>query len=138
MVKLEVLQKRIEKAREYLKFLEDVNKNYNIEEFVKDKMLYGSTERFLHLTIEALIDIGNHIISDEDLGKVDRYRDIPIILYKNNYLDENMKDIFIKIIGFRNILVHDYLDIDKKRVYEILNQNLSDLKLILQKYANFL
>jgi len=101
-------------------------------------MLYGSTERFLHLTIEALIDIGNHIISDKDLGKVDRYRDIPIVLYKNNYLDENMKDIFIKIIGFRNILVHDYLDIDKKRVYEILNENLSDLKLILQKYANFL
>ncbi|HKL76045.1 MAG TPA: DUF86 domain-containing protein [Halanaerobiales bacterium] len=114
------------------------SKNYNVEEFVKDKMLYGSTERFLHLTIEALIDIGNHIISDKDLGKVDRYRDIPIVLYKNNYLDENMKDIFIKIIGFRNILVHDYLDIDKKRVYEILNENLSDLKLILQKYANFL
>jgi len=30
MLKLEVLQKRIEKAREYLKFLEDVKKNYNL------------------------------------------------------------------------------------------------------------
>lgn len=135
MVKREVLQKRIEKAQEYIAFLEEVRENYTIEEFVKDKMLYGSVERFLHLSIEALIDIGNHVISDENLGKVDRYRDIPIILYKNEYIDENLKDIFIKIIGFRNILVHDYLDIDKETVYHILNKNLVDLKDILMKYT---
>jgi uncharacterized protein YutE (UPF0331/DUF86 family) len=138
MVKREVLQKRIEKSQEYIRFLEKIKSEYSVEEFVKDKMIYGSVERFLHLSIEALIDMGNHIISNEDLGQVDSYRDIPIILFKNKYINKELKDIFIKIIGFRNILVHDYLDIDKEIVYQVLDENLSDIKSILRNYAGLL
>jgi len=138
MVEREVLQKRIEKAREYINFLGKMSGNYNFEEFKNDKMIYGSGERFLHLTIEALIDIGNHIISSEDLGVVDVYRDIPVILHNNEYIDKRDKELFIKIIGLRNILVHDYLDIEKETVYRIINENLSDLEDILKKYIELL
>ncbi len=138
MVEREVLQKRIEKAREYINFLDKMSGNYNFEEFKNDKMIYGSGERFLHLTIEALIDIGNHIISSEDLGVVDVYRDIPVILHNNEYIDKRDKELFIKIIGLRNILVHDYLDIEKETVYRIINENLSDLEDILKKYIELL
>ncbi len=138
MVEREVLQKRIEKAREYINFLDKMSGNYNFEEFKNDKMIYGSGERFLHLTIEALIDIGNHIISSEDLGVVDVYRDIPVILHNNEYIDKRDKELFIKIIGLRNILVHDYLDIEKETIYRIINENLSDLEDILKKYIELL
>lgn len=138
MVEREVLQKRIEKAREYISFLDKMSGNYNFEEFKNDKMIYGSGERFLHLTIEALIDIGNHIISSEDLGVVDVYRDIPVILHNNEYIDKRDKELFIKIIGLRNILVHDYLDIEKETIYRIINENLSDLEDILKKYIELL
>lgn len=136
MVKREVIQKRLEKSREYLTFLNNIKNSYNIEEFRENKMVYGSSERFLHLTIEALLDMGNHLISDQDLGNIDSYRDIPIILHQNEFINSDQKDIFIKIIGFRNILVHDYLDINKETVYKIITENLSDLSDLLKIYAS--
>ncbi len=138
MVKVEVLQKRIKKAQEYLQFLEDIRVKYNIEEFKNNPMIFGSTERFLHLVIEALLDIGNHIISDQDLGEVEFYKDIPELLYQNNFITEEQKGIFVEITGFRNILVYDYLEIDLDIVYKILKNNLSDLNSILKEYAKLL
>jgi uncharacterized protein YutE (UPF0331/DUF86 family) len=138
MVKLEILQKRMKKADQYLGYLKEIRAKNDLEEFKKDPMVFGSTERFLHLTIEALLDIGNHIISDQDLGEVEFYKDIPELLYQNNYLNENQKDVFVKITGFRNILVHDYLEIDYDIVYSILNNNLNDLESILKEYAKLL
>lgn len=137
MVNKEVLQKRIEKANEYMDFLQDVQK-YSKQEFMQDKMVYGSIERFLHLSIETLIDIGNHIISDENLGRVDSYRDIPELLCKNEYIDKDLRELFIKVIGFRNILVHDYMELDREIVYEILKNDLTDLRDILKAYGSFL
>lgn len=138
MVKLEILQKRMKKADQYLGYLKEIRAKNDLEEFKKDPMVFGSTERFLHLTIKALLDIGNHIISDQDLGEVEFYKDIPELLYQNNYLNENQKDVFVKITGFRNILVHDYLEIDYDIVYSILNNNLNDLESILKEYAKLL
>ena len=136
MVNREIIQKRLEKSREYIEFLNNIKDNYSLNEFKNNKMVYGSSERFLHLTIEALLDMGNHLVSDQDLGNIDSYRDIPKILHQNDYITSDQKEIFIKIIGFRNILVHDYLDIDKATVYKIIKENLSDLTDLLKMYAN--
>ncbi len=136
MVNREVIQKRLEKSREYIEFLNNIKDSYSLNEFKDNKMVYGSSERFLHLTIEALLDMGNHLVSDQDLGNIDSYRDIPKILHQNDYIDSEQKEIFIKIIGFRNILFHDYLDIDKATVYKIIKENLSDLTDLLKMYAN--
>jgi len=138
MVKIEILKKRMKKAEKYMNYLKKISSEYDDESFKNDPMVFGSAERFLHLLIEALLDIGNHIISDQDLGEVEFYKDIPIILYENNYLDETQKDIFIKITGFRNILVHDYMEIDLDIVYAVLQDNLNDLKSILKVYVQFL
>ena len=138
MVKKEVLQKRLKKAKKYLGYLEDIAEQYNKKKFKNDPMIFGSTERFLHLLIEALIDMGNHIISDQNLGEVEFYKDIPRLLYKNNYINEEQKEIFEQITGFRNILVHEYLEIDLDIVYEVLDNKLGDLKSILKEYAKLL
>jgi len=138
MVKIGILQKRINKARQYLDYLEDIKVKYSYEEFKNDPMIYGSVERVLHLIIESLMDIGNHIISEQNLGQVEFYNNIPDLLFNHNYLNEEQRDLFLKIIGFRNILVHDYLEINSAIVYNILEKNLSDLESILKEYAKLL
>jgi len=135
MVNREVLQKRIEKVKEYLDFLKNIHKKYTLKEFKEDPMIHGSSERFLHLCIEALLDIGNHIIADENLGKVDVYSDVPEILHKTGYITKAQKDMFVKMIGFRNILVHDYLEVEREIVYGILQNNLDDIEQILKEIA---
>jgi len=62
----------------------------------------------LHLAIEALTDVGNHVIADLGLGVVNWYSDIPAIFAKKRYLSPALEEKWIRMIGFRNTLVHEY------------------------------
>ena len=137
MVRPEIIRKRLNKLDEYLAILENARR-YSWEEFVADPERYGSVERFLHLSLEALQDMGNHIIADLELGVVDRSRDIPEIFANQRWIDETMKDTWIRMIGLRNILVHDYLELDRGIVYEILQHRLDDLKQVRDVFVQFL
>jgi uncharacterized protein YutE (UPF0331/DUF86 family) len=107
---------RIDHAREYLKILSDIKTKSKIE-FLKNPYIYGTAERFLHLSIECMLDIGNHIIADLRLEKPEDNKDIFRILIENKILKNCDCDIMIKIAGFRNILVHDYTKLNRELIY---------------------
>lgn len=126
MVRREVVIFRIDKLKEYLRYLEDV-KEYSREEYIKNPLIYGSTERFLHLTIECVMDIANHLISDLRFRKPESNRDVFDILYENDIIDKKLKENLCNMASFRNILVHDYLKLDREIVYDIVLNNLDDI-----------
>lgn len=99
-----------------------------IEEYVSNPLIYGSTERFLHLAIECLIDIGNHIISDLQYRKPESNRAVFEVLFENKKIDEKLLNNLVKMDQFRNILVHDYMKLNRKIVYDIVVNNLNDLE----------
>jgi uncharacterized protein YutE (UPF0331/DUF86 family) len=127
MVNSEIFRKRLGKIEEYLSILDRLRK-YTIDEFVGDPERYGSAERFLHLSIEAINDLGNHMIANLNLGEVNWQSDIPKILFERGYLSSELQDKWIKMIGFRNVLVHEYLNIDHELVYDVLQNNLGDFR----------
>lgn len=137
MVRQEVITKRLQKLDEYISILRKL-KRYSYEEFIADPEHYGSVERFLQLALETIADIGNHIISDLELGVVNWHRDIPAILREKGHITPQMEEKWIRMIGFRNILVHDYLDIDRRAVYDVLQNNLDDFEEIKTSFAKFL
>lgn len=137
MVKAELIQRRISKLEEFIQYLLQIQQ-YDYKSFMKKPEIFGSAERFLHMAIESLIDMGNHVIADMNLGEVGYYSDIPLILMNKGYLNEDQKNNFIKMIGFRNTLVHEYIDIDRKIVYDILKNHLEDIKDLEKVFAQFL
>lgn len=137
MVRQEVISKRLKKLDEYLAILSTLRR-YSLEEFLYDPEHYGSTERFLQLSLETIADIGNHIIANLDLGEVTWHRDIPALLRQNGYISQQLEEQWIRMIGFRNILVHDYLDIDRRAVFDVLQNNLEDFEAIKKAFATFL
>ncbi|HDZ85389.1 MAG TPA: DUF86 domain-containing protein [Candidatus Moranbacteria bacterium] len=137
MVKAEVIRRRLAKLDEYLRILQKMKK-HSFDEFTTKPEIYGSGERFLQLAIEATLDIGNRLIADLNLGEVNWYRDIPILMEKSGYVDSQLKEQWIRMIGFRNTLVHDYLEIDRKIVYTILQNNLDDIVKLKKIFAQFL
>jgi uncharacterized protein YutE (UPF0331/DUF86 family) len=127
----------LNKLDEYLVILNNLRK-YSFDDFSSSPERYGSAERFLHLSIEAILDMGNHVIADSDLGIVNWYSDIPAILEKNGYIDSNMKKEWLQMIGFRNTLVHDYVEIDRRIVHDVLQNHLEDFEKIKRVFAQFL
>lgn len=137
MVKRDVIHKKLRKLDEYLAILHDLQ-HCQFEEFSSDPRLYGSAERFLHLAIEATIDIGNHIIADDNLGVMNYYNDIPAILAEKGFITLAQRETWTKMIGFRNVLVHDYADIDQRIVYDILQSRLQDIEDLKRFFATYL
>jgi len=137
MARAEIIRKRMNRLDEYLTILKNLRK-YSFEEFIEDPERYGSVERFLHLAIEAVIDMGNHIIADSELGVVNWYSDIPKILAEKEFISTELEEKWIRMIGFRNALVHEYIDIDRRIVYDVLQNNVKDLEELKRAFAQFL
>lgn len=83
-------------------------------------------------------DISNHIIADESLGIIDSYRDIPNILSEKGIISLEMREKWIRMIGFRNTLVHEYIEIDRQIVYRVLQDGLSDIEVLKRVFAKFI
>lgn len=137
MVRVELLRKRLEKLEEYLAILRQLQ-GTSEGKFIRDPQKYGAAERFLQLAIETTLDMGNHVIAGLRWGKVDVYRDIPERFYEQGYIDETLRETWIKMIGFRNLLIHDYLTVDRRLVYEVLQHRLADLESLKTVFARFL
>jgi uncharacterized protein YutE (UPF0331/DUF86 family) len=137
MVRPEVVRKRLNKIDECLAVLQRLQR-YGRDEFLSDPERYGSAERFLHLAIEALLDMGNHVIADEGLGVVDWYSDVPRIFLEKGLISSELSEKWIRMIGFRNTLVHGYMDVDRTIVYEVLQNGLGDIEELKRVFARFL
>ncbi len=137
MIRPEVLRRKLAQLDEYLTILERLRR-YSRAEFLENPERYGSAERFLQLAIESLLDMGNHVVATLELGEVRTYNDLPRILAEKGHLSPALAEKWVRMIGFRNILVHEYLAIDREIVYRVLAHDLSDLRELGAAFARFL
>ena len=107
-----------------LKYLEDTVRKLSaigaveLEEFLSRDDLQDRAERNLQVAIQCCIDIGNHAIAATGLRAPNDYGDIFRILAEDQIIGHDLAETFIRMAGFRNILVHVYVNIDLKRVYQ--------------------
>lgn len=137
MVHSEVIRKRLAKLDEYLKILEDLRSTPE-DLFLQTPEKDGSAERFLHLAIEAIHDMAAHVIGEEGWGEIEWQRDLPRLFLENHPIDPTLHDRWLSMMGFRNLLVHDDLEIDRRKVYRILQNHLSDLRELGRIFACYL
>jgi uncharacterized protein YutE (UPF0331/DUF86 family) len=137
MLRPEVLRKRIQKLEEYLAIL-DHYRSYLKEEFLRDPEKYGSAERFLQLPIETINDMASHIIAEQGLGEVNASRDYARLLREHGYITPALEQRWIRMIGFGNILMHNYLDIDRDIVFDVIQNDLNDLRALRDVFVQFL
>ena len=137
MVDKEIVRRRLAQLDEYLGILRR-SSSYSYEEFIGDPERYGSAERFLQLSIELVTDIGNHVVSDEGLGEVATYADVPRRLAAAGKIDADLADGWARMIGFRNVLVHEYLEIDRREVHRNLTESLDDFEALKRAFAALL
>jgi uncharacterized protein YutE (UPF0331/DUF86 family) len=137
MVNVEIVRRRLQHLQEYLSILRHYA-DYSFEEFAANPERYGSAERFLQLAIEATLDIGNHVVADLRIGSVEKASDVPRRVHEHGLIDAQLQQRWIRMIGFRNILVHEYGEIDRRIVYQVVCQRLGDLEDLSRAFARLL
>lgn len=114
----------VEKNLEILKRYEDTTK----EDIENNIDLRGALERYLFLTVQATIDLAGAFVSYRGFRKPSTFGESFQILKEKDILDESLADELVKMTGFRNILVHDYEDLDYEVVLNVLKNKTDQIR----------
>jgi uncharacterized protein YutE (UPF0331/DUF86 family) len=98
------------------------------EEFIREPGAHHLAERYLHLACECVLDIAHHVVSDQGYRQPGSYKDAIDVLHEEGLLDAALSERLKRWMGFRNVLVHFYLDIDHGISYDSIRQDLGDLE----------
>ena len=127
MVDSHVILARVDKIRQCVGKLQ---RFAQLEEsvFLNDPSATDNAERNIQIAIQAVIDIGNHVVADMDLGTPKDYKDIFHLLATNNIVPESLAEKLAAMTGLRNVLVHDYLEVDLNLIHRIIKIELGDFE----------
>ena len=106
--------------------------------FVSDPLIYGNAERYLQLAIQAVLDVSNHIVSDRNLNLPADNKELFDLLAKHKIVSVGLARKLTLMAGFRNLLVHEYLEIDRHRVYASLENDLADFERFIRAVSTLL
>lgn len=138
MVDRHVVQARLGKIREYVALLRRIRGMANQATFVRDPLVYGNAERYLQLAIQGVLDISNHVLADSDSRLPRDNKELFDLLAARKILPVRLARKLVSMAGFRNILVHEYLEIDRRRVFRILKDDLDDFERFIRAVSKLL
>ena len=84
-------------------------------------------EHTLQLAIQAALDVGSHVVSDERLGEPETSRDVFRLLGRAGFVPADLLGRLEQMAGFRNVVVHLYQDVDLGIVRDVVENHLGDL-----------
>jgi uncharacterized protein YutE (UPF0331/DUF86 family) len=75
---------------------------------------------------EAALDIGQHLIRREKMGVPQSARDVFSLLATAGWVTTDLADKLKRMVGFRNIAVHDYQTLQLPITVRIIESHLDD------------
>ncbi len=109
----------------------------NFEEFKKDKRNFWAAESCLRRSLEALLDIGRHILAKGFGIGVSEYKEISQKLGDFDVLTLSEIELLKILVGYRNRLVHFYHEIGEEELFKICTNQLGELDKIKEGYIRW-
>jgi len=103
-------------------------KTKTFDDFISDFRNIDSALHRMQTSIQSLLDIGSYIIASLGLKTPNTNAEIIEILNEAGYISKDNIETYMKMSQFRNRIAHLYNHIDTKTLYEILANELGDIK----------
>ena len=127
MVNKSVVYKKISHVRHNLSRLREKN-GISLENLKTDLDAQDIILHNLQLAIQGCIDIGAHILADQGWGVAGSVNETFYILQDMNVIPPELSEKMVAMVGFRNILVHEYETINFEIVHNIIGNRLTDIE----------
>ena len=108
------------------------------EAFLNDKRNVAAAESFLRRALEALHDLGRHILAKGFGESATEYKAIAVGLTAHGVLSSDRASLLKKMAGYRNRMVHFYAEVTPAELYEICSLHLGDIEQILDAMLSWL
>ncbi len=114
------VERCIKQARDYYNMPSE--KPFAEDAFKQDAIVIN-----LQRACEQCIDMANHMIRTKKLGLPADSAESFSLLRKAGVIDTDLEKKLAGMVGFRNIVVHQYQDIDYQKVQAVVTQHADDL-----------
>jgi len=118
--KLDIIPENLEKL--------EILRAMSYENFTSDFRNIDSALHRFQTSIQALVDIGGYIIASLGLRTPGTSGEVIDILVEHGLLNRERRDRYVSMIQFRNRIVHFYNAFDLKIFYQILQEELVDIR----------
>ena len=108
------------------------------EAFFADRRNVWTAESCLRRCLEALFDVGRHILAKRYGLGVSEYKEIAIRLQTHGVLSVNEAATMHLLAGYRNRLVHFYHEVSTEELYQVCSRQLGDLEVMQNAYRRWL
>ena len=126
-IRPETIRVRLKKLRAMIAQLETIRARGE-EIYNHDDLLQAAAERALQIATQCVLDIGNHIIAETSLALPESNDEIIATLHRAGIISEGLANRLTGLGGFRNVLVHDYLELDQGRIFHEHLERLDDFR----------
>lgn len=108
------------------------------DEFLSDRRNAAAAESYLRRSLEAVFDIGRHILAKSYGFKELEYKNIALELGEKGFVDKEYSKTLVKMAGYRNRMVHLYHEISSEEIYQILKSRLFDIEKFIVEIVGFI
>lgn len=116
----ETLLEKLKVLEENIHYLRTFKESHSLDDVLRDKMLEWAVRYGIFESIQIVIDVSCALCAEYNLGNPKSYRECIEFLVKYNYIESYIGDELVKIIGLRNLLVHEYIKINIEKLFNLL------------------
>jgi uncharacterized protein YutE (UPF0331/DUF86 family) len=132
-----VVERRLATIATEMSFLDSIQIS-SYEHFSSDGMAVRAVIRSIELISQSVIDIAGHLVAHNNWGVPETYRDTIRLLARNNVIRSVLVDRLQRLVSMRNVLIHQYLEIDLQIIYESISEVIRDARDFISQIRNFL
>jgi uncharacterized protein YutE (UPF0331/DUF86 family)/predicted nucleotidyltransferase len=137
MIQTDVVLERLRALEEYVEQLRPFQ-GKPMEEIVANNIVYWGVLHGLQLCIQSIMDVSSHMQAALSLERAPDYEGVILSLGKHGIIPMEFAERIRKMPSFRNIIVHEYLEVDEKIVHQKLQDGLDDFLLFIEHICDFL
>lgn len=137
MIDIDLVRRKLSRLNMYLDKLDPVVKK-SFNEYLSDFYIKSSTERMIQLIVECASDINNHVVVESGERPPEDYASSFIKAAEIKLISRGLAEKLKGSAGMRNIIVHEYMDIDDEKIYKIIPIAVSDFKQYIKEVSAYI
>lgn len=110
----------------------------NVVDLVSDIDLQDILSVNLERAVQLCVDIGAHLLADFDGPPPETMGEVFTSLVEQAVIPEHVGGALRKAVGFRNLSVHAYDQVDWRRVYEVVHHRMDDFRIFAQSISDWM
>lgn len=126
------IEDKIKDIKTYIEQLSKIKPN-TFKEYEKDFKTKAACERYFEKIAEAVVDLAILVIKEKGLPSPEKDYEAFETLEKEKIIDSNLAKKLKDMKGMRNVIAHQYDDVDDKLMYIVISREIeNDVKVFLE------